>query len=84
MAIINQCHGYIRDYKGISNPILESYIEAARSASAYGAKSTGARSEGGCMFALCAHEQSTEIAKAITRCGGQAFVTPIANYGIKY
>jgi galactokinase len=82
-AILNQCHEYIRTYKQVLNPILENYIEAARNAGAYGAKSTGARSEGGCMFALCSREQSGEIAKAIAKCGGKTFVTPIAEVGIK-
>jgi galactokinase len=82
--IVNSCHEYIRDYKQISNPILEDYIHAAREAGAYGAKSTGARSEGGCMFALCSHEQSGKIAEAIISCGGKAFISPIAKTGIKY
>jgi len=82
--IVNSCHEYIRDYKQISNPILEDYIHAAREAGAYGAKSTGARSEGGCMFALCSHEQSGKIAEAIICCGGKAFISPIAKTGIKY
>lgn len=83
-TILNQCHEYIRDYKRVLNPALENYIEAARNAGAYGAKSTGARSDGGCMFALCSHKQSWAIAEAITKCGGKAFITPIATYGIRY
>ena len=83
-TILNQCHGYIRDYKQVLNPVLKNYIEAARNAGAYGAKSTGARSDGGCMFALCPHEQSGKIAEAIIKCGGKAFVAPIAEHGIKY
>lgn len=77
-TIVNHCHEYIRDYKQISNPVLEDYILAARNAGAYGAKSTGARSDGGCMFALCSHEQSGKIAEAIVKCGGKAFISPIA------
>lgn len=83
-TIINHCHEYIRDYKQISNPALEAYIHAARNAGAYGAKSTGARSDGGCMFALCSHEQSGRIAEEIIKCGGKAFISPIARIGIKY
>ncbi|MFA6007193.1 MAG: galactokinase family protein [Candidatus Shapirobacteria bacterium] len=82
--IINQCHEYIKIYKGINNPVIESYIEAARENGAYCAKTSGARSVGGCMFALCSRENSNNITNSIIKLGGIASVTSVADIGIRY
>ncbi len=80
--IINQCHEYIKIHKGIYNPVIESFIEVAKKAGSYCAKTSGARSNGGCMFALCSPHDSEKVANSIIKAGGKASITSIANAGI--
>ncbi|MCL5746791.1 MAG: hypothetical protein M1277_00735 [Patescibacteria group bacterium] len=82
--IIDECQSYITLYKGIHNPIIDSYIKAARNAGAYCAKTSGTRNNGGCMFALSSIDNATSIARAIRDVGGISYVSPISNLGIRY
>ena len=67
---------------GVSNEPLERLVYAARKAGALGAKLTGAGG-GGCMVALCLPERLEEVAEAIERAGGTAFIARKTNEGAK-
>ena len=67
---------------GVSNEPLERLVYAARKAGALGAKLTGAGG-GGCMVALCLPEKLEEVAEAIERAGGTAFIARKTNEGAK-
>ena len=67
---------------GVSNKPLDRLIYAARKAGALGAKLTGAGG-GGCMIALCLPDKLEEVAEAIERAGGTAFVARKTNEGAK-
>tara|TARA_B100001996_G_scaffold272612_1_gene213553 strand:+ start:113 stop:1102 length:990 start_codon:yes stop_codon:yes gene_type:complete len=75
---MNQCHSLLREI-GVSSLELESLIDAALPFS-YGAKLTGAGG-GGCILALA--KNPSACAKAIKEAGGVAFVTSIAQQGVK-
>jgi len=67
---------------GVSNEPLERLVYAARKTGALGAKLTGAGG-GGCMIALCLPEKLEEVAEAIERAGGTAFIARKTNEGAK-
>jgi len=67
---------------GVSNKPLDRLVYAARKAGALGAKLTGAGG-GGCMIALCLPDKLEEVAEAIERAGGTAFVARKTNEGAK-
>jgi len=67
---------------GVSNEPLEKLVFAARRAGALGAKLTGAGG-GGCMVALATAEKLKDIAEAIERDGGQAFITSKTMEGVR-
>jgi len=67
---------------GVSNEPLERLVYAARKAGALGAKLTGAGG-GGCMIALCYPEKLEEVAEAIKRAGGKAFIARKTNEGAR-
>jgi len=67
---------------GVSNEPLERLVYSARKAEALGAKLTGAGG-GGCMVALCLPEKLEEVAEAIQRAGGTAFIARKTNEGAK-
>ena len=67
---------------GVSNEPLERLVYAARDAGAYGAKLTGAGG-GGCMIALAVPEKLKDVAEAIERVGGEAFVTRKTMEGVR-
>lgn len=67
---------------GVSSEPLERLIHAARKAGALGAKLTGAGG-GGCMIALCSHDKLKQVADAIEKQGGKAFVAKKTEEGVK-
>ncbi len=62
----------LRDVLHISTPKIDRMIEAANNAGAYGGKINGSGG-GGCMFAY-APEGAEEVAVAIERAGGKAYI----------
>ena len=75
--LMNLHHRTLRDDLNISTKKIESMIEAAMNAGALAAKINGS-GEGGCMFALCPGKQE-EVADAIRRAGGEAYVINIGS-----
>ena len=67
---------------GVSNESLDRLVYAAKKAGALGAKLTGAGG-GGCMIALCLLGTLEEVAEAIERVGGTAFIARKTNEGAK-
>jgi len=67
---------------GVSSEPLERLVLAARRADALGAKLTGAGG-GGCIVALATAEKLRDIAEAIERAGGQAFITRKTMEGVR-
>lgn len=59
---------------GVSNGRLEELVYEAREAGALGAKLTGAGG-GRCMIVLAAEGRLKDVAEAIERAGGEAFIT---------
>jgi mevalonate kinase len=81
-ALLNRCHTYARDLACVSTLELDRCVQAARDAGALGAKVTGA-GNGGCMFALILREQAEQIAQTIESAGGVAYITSIAQTGLR-
>jgi galactokinase len=81
-ALLNRCHTYARDLARVSTPELDRCVQAARDAGALGAKMTGA-GNGGCVFALVAHDQVEQVAQAIESAGGVAYIRSIAQTGLR-
>lgn len=67
---------------GVSNEPLEKLVYAARKAGALGAKLTGAGG-GGCMIALSLPDRLEQVANAIERAGGTAFIARKASEGVR-
>jgi galactokinase len=65
-------HEQLREGLGISTPKIEKMIEASMSAGALGCKINGSGG-GGCMFAYAPGKQQ-EVAEAIIRVGGRAYI----------
>ena len=61
---------------GVSTPKLDRLVEAALEAGALGAKLNGSGG-GGCMFAYAPGKQH-QVAEAIERVGGKAFIVSVA------
>lgn len=59
-------HEILRDYLGVSIPVIDSMIDAAMRAGAYGAKIVGSGG-GGCICALCPADKENEIMNAIEK-----------------
>jgi mevalonate kinase len=67
---------------GVSTTELDTLVEAAMSAGAFGAKLTGAGG-GGCMIALSRPKDRTRIADAISSNGGSAYLVELDNLGVR-
>ncbi len=72
--LLNQHHAILRDIQKISTPKIETMIEAALKAGAYGAKINGSGG-GGCMFAY-APENPGAVAEAVGKVS-DAFVVAV-------
>ncbi len=70
------------DALGVNILELSQLIYSARAAGALGAKITGAGG-GGCMVALTAPQNCTQVAEAITRAGGKVTITKPTEQGLK-
>lgn len=70
--LLNDHHQILRDVLKVSTPKIESMLNAAMNAGALGGKINGSGG-GGCMFAY-APENPNEVAKAIEKVGGEAFI----------
>lgn len=73
--LLNEHHRVLRDVQRISTPKIERMLDAALQAGAYGGKINGSGG-GGCMFAY-APERTEQVAEAIERAGGTAYVVHV-------
>lgn len=67
---------------GVSDESLESLINAAKKAGAYGAKLTGPGG-GGCMIALANEGKLQDVLDAIMRAGGRPFMAKKTDEGVR-
>jgi len=74
-ALLTEHHNILRDGLKISTPKIDSMIQAALNAGAYGAKINGSGG-GGCMFAYCP-ENPERVVNAVQEAGGYAFVVNV-------
>ena len=70
------------DALGVGHPALTRLVLAARSAGAFGAKTTGAGG-GGCMIALAPGRVRGRVAGAMRACDAQAFITSLDTDGVR-
>ncbi len=73
--LLTKHHAILRDVLRISTGKIDRMLEAAMNAGAYGGKINGSGG-GGCMFAD-APEKSEQVAEAIERVGGKAYVVTV-------
>ena len=78
--LLSKHHEQLRDGLGISTPKIERMLDAAKNAGALGGKINGSGG-GGCMFAYTP-KNAEEVAKAIARVGGNAYVVKV-DEGVK-
>jgi galactokinase len=71
-AMLHEHHTQLRDGIGVSHPRLDALLDAAMEAGALGGKLNGSGC-GGAMFAYAPGKQA-EVAEAIERAGGRAYV----------
>jgi len=74
-SLLNEHQVLLRDVLNISTPKIDSMLDAALGAGAYGGKINGSGG-GGCMFAY-APEKPEIVAEAIARSGGKAYVVSV-------
>lgn len=74
-AMLTEHHRWLQ-VLGVSTPKLDAFVDAALQAGALGAKLNGSGG-GGCMFAFAPNRQK-EVAEAIERLGGKAFLVAMA------
>jgi mevalonate kinase len=79
--LMNENHELLRQ-AGVSTSQLDSLVEAARDAGAFGAKLTGAGG-GGCMIALCRPEKAGRVSKAIEAAGGRSYSVAVDKAGAR-
>ena len=73
--LLNRQHAILRDSLGVSTDKIETMLEAAMVAGAHGGKINGSGG-GGCMFAY-APDSAEEVAAAIERVGGKAYIVHV-------
>jgi galactokinase len=71
-ALLTEHHTVLRDILKVSTPKIESMLNVALEAGAMGGKISGSGG-GGCMFAY-APGNSNEVAEAIEKVGGEAYI----------
>ncbi|MHA1911955.1 MAG: GHMP family kinase ATP-binding protein [Candidatus Kariarchaeaceae archaeon] len=69
-------HKLLRDYYEVSHPQLDKQVGAAKRAGAYGSKLTGG-GFGGSTVSLVDEKKAKEVAEAIEKVGGKAFIVEI-------
>ena len=79
--LMNTNHALL-DALGVGHPALTRLVLAARSAGAFGAKTTGAGG-GGCMIALAPPRARGRVAGALRSCDAQAIVTTLDTEGAR-
>ncbi|HTY53189.1 MAG TPA: mevalonate kinase, partial [Methanomicrobiales archaeon] len=79
--LMNTNHALL-DALGVGHPALTRLVLAARSAGAFGAKTTGAGG-GGCMIALAPGKVRGRVAGAMRSCDAQAFMTTLDTEGAR-
>ncbi len=80
--LMNENHRILSEELGVSHPMLEKLIEAARSSGAFGAKLSGG-GMGGIMLALVDSETKQRVADAIKEAGGTPYITTVGVEGVK-
>ncbi len=86
--LMNENQHYLKKFLQVSGdcPVspsrLDELIEAALKAGALGAKLSGSGG-GGCMIALCEPGDEVKVAQAINKEGGEAYVTKVADKGVR-
>jgi mevalonate kinase len=80
--LMNENHRILSEELGVSHPMLEKLIEAARSSGAFGAKLSGG-GMGGIMLALVDSETKQRVADAIKEAGGIPYITTVGVEGVK-
>ena len=78
--LLSKHHYYLNNNLNISTPKINKMINAALDAGAFGAKINGSGG-GGCMFAFAPHNPD-EVAKAIEKAGGKAYIIQVGE-GLK-
>jgi galactokinase len=71
-TLLTEHQNVLRDILNISSPKIDGMLDAAMNAGAYGGKINGSGG-GGCMFAY-APEHPEQVADAIERAGGKAYI----------
>ncbi len=74
-ALLTEHHNILRDGLKISTAKIDTMIQAALDAGAYGAKINGSGG-GGCMFAYCP-ENPERVVEAVQQAGGYAYVVHV-------
>ena len=77
--LINYSHEAIVNHLGVRNLYIDHLVEVATRAGAYGAKSAGARPNGGAMFALCKADNADRLAGILIGEGAKASVSRVNN-----
>jgi len=70
--LLSDHHQVLRDVLNVSTPKIESMLDVAMNAGALGGKINGSGG-GGCMFAY-APKNTNEVAEAIEKAGGEAYI----------
>jgi len=78
--LLTRCHKILKDQLKISTPKLDAMIDAGIAAGALGGKLNGSGG-GGCMFVYAPHNPE-QVAHAIEKVGGKAFVVEV-DEGVK-
>jgi galactokinase len=73
--LLTNHHQYLRDAQRISTPKIDRMLDAALESGALGGKINGSGG-GGCMFAY-APNKAEQVAEAIERAGGQAYIVSV-------
>jgi mevalonate kinase len=82
LGILMNTNHALLDALGVGHPALTRLVLAARSAGAFGAKTTGAGG-GGCMIALAPNRAKGRVAGAMRSCDAQAFMTTLDMEGAR-